>query len=158
MADACRTRGIALLCYGSVAGGFLSERWLDVAEPSFPHDNRSLTKYHLIIEEFGGWPLFQDLLRTLAGIAQRHGVSIASVAVRWVLDRPQVAAAIVGATSARHLESTLQAVTLRMDNDDRQAIENLLARAQGPAGEVYALEREAGGKHAGIMRYELNAP
>jgi hypothetical protein len=63
----------------------------------------------------------------------------------------------VGARSARHLDSTLQASTLRLDEEDRRIIADVLTRAQGPAGEVYALEREAGGKHAGIMRYELNA-
>jgi aryl-alcohol dehydrogenase-like predicted oxidoreductase len=157
MAAACRERDIALLCYGSVAGGFISERWLDAAEPPFPHDNRSLTKYHLIIDEFGGWPLFQELLRALAHIARRHGVSIGSVAIRWVLDRPQAAAAIVGATSTRHLDSTLQALTLRLDDADRGAIADVLSRAHGPGGDVYALEREEGGKHARIMRYELNA-
>lgn len=156
MVDACRARGIALLCYGSLAGGFFSERWLGVEEPPFPHENRSLTKYHLIIEEFGGWRLFQELLTVLAGIARRHGVAIGSVAIRCVLDRPQVAAAIVGATSARHLQSTLQASTLRLDPDEVRAIEQVATRARGPVGEVYELERQKGGRHARIMKYELN--
>lgn len=156
MVDACRARGISLLCYGTLAGGFLSERWLGVQEPPFPHENRSLTKYHLIIDEFGGWPLFQELLTLLGTIARRHDVGIGSVAIRSVLDRPQVAAAIVGATSARHLAATVQASTLRLDEDEVRAIQQVLSRARGPSGEVYALEREKGGKHARIMRYELN--
>jgi aryl-alcohol dehydrogenase-like predicted oxidoreductase len=157
MVEACRERGIALLCYGSLAGGFLSERWLGADEPPFPHDNRSLTKYHLIIDEFGGWPLFQELLTALAAIARRQEVGIGSVAIRYVLDLPQVAAAIVGATSARHLQATLQASTVRLDRDDVDAIEQVLARATGPAGDVYALERQKDGRHARIMKYELNA-
>lgn len=156
MAAVCRERGMALLCYGSLAGGFLSERWLGASEPAFPHDNRSLSKYHLIIDEFGGWPLFQELLIVLAAIARRRGAGIGSVAVRYVLDLPQVAAAIVGATSARHLQATLQASTIRLDQDDLRAIQEVLAHATGPAGDVYALERQKGGKHARIMKYELN--
>ena len=156
MVAACQARGIALLCYGSLAGGFLSERWLGMEEPPFPLANRSLTKYHLIIQEFGGWTLFQELLAVLAGIARRHGVGIGSVAIRHVLDRPQVAAAIVGATNARHLEATLQANSLTLTDDDRRAIERVLARSRGPAGDVYALEREKGGRHARVMRYDLN--
>jgi aryl-alcohol dehydrogenase-like predicted oxidoreductase len=156
MVEACRARGIALFCYGSLAGGFLSERWLGVGEPAFPHDNRSLSKYHLIIDEFGGWRLFQELLTVLAAVARRRGASIGSVAIRYVLDLPQVAAAIVGATSARHLHSTLQALTMRLDQDDVRAIQEVLARSTGPAGDVYALEREKGGRHARIMKYELN--
>jgi aryl-alcohol dehydrogenase-like predicted oxidoreductase len=157
MVDACRARGVALLCYGSLAGGFLSERWPGAGEPPFPHENRSLTKYHLIIEEFGGWRLFQELLTVLALVARRRGVGIGSVAIRYVLDLPQVAAAIVGATSARHLEATLQATTLRLDAEDVRAIEQVLARARGPEGDVYGLEREKGGRHARVMKYELNA-
>lgn len=156
MVPACAARDIHLLCYGSLAGGFFSERWLGASEPSFPHENRSLTKYHLMIEEFGGWALFQDLLRVLDVIARKHGVGIGTVAIRHVLDRPRVAAAIVGATSARHLTSTLQAIALRLDIDDRRAIEAVLSRAQGPTGEVYGLERESGGRHARIMKYDLN--
>lgn len=156
MVPVCAAHGIQLLCYGSIAGGFLSERWLGAAEPPFPHENRSLTKYHLIIEEFGGWARFQALLRVLDGIARKHGVGLGSVAIRAVLDRPQVAAAIVGATSARHLASTVQAVTLALDDGDRAAIETVLADAPGPAGDVYALERVKGGRHARIMKYELN--
>jgi aryl-alcohol dehydrogenase-like predicted oxidoreductase len=156
MAAACAARGIGLLAYGALAGGFFSERWLDVPEPPFPHENRSLTKYHLIIQEFGGWAAFQALLRTLAGIARRHGVGLGSVAIRYVLDRPQVAAVIVGATSARHLSSTRQALALRFEAGEAGAIDAVLARAPGPRGEVYGLEREKGGRHAAIMKYDLN--
>jgi aryl-alcohol dehydrogenase-like predicted oxidoreductase len=156
MVDACRARGTVLLCYGTLAGGFMSETWLGVPEPPFPHTNRSLTKYHLIIDEFGGWPVFQELLTVLAAIARRHDVGVGSVAIRWVLDRQQVAATIVGATSATQLASTLQASMLRLDEEDIRAVEHVLSRATGPRGDVYALEREKGGKHARIMRYELN--
>jgi aryl-alcohol dehydrogenase-like predicted oxidoreductase len=158
MVPACAAHGIQLLCYGSLAGGFFSDRWLGADEPPFPHENRSLTKYHLIIEEFGGWALFQDLLLVLAGMAGKHDVGIGSVAIRYVLDRPQVAAAIVGATSVRHLTATLQALSLRLDGDDRRAIDAVLARARGPSGDVYTLEREKGGRPARIMKYELNKP
>jgi aryl-alcohol dehydrogenase-like predicted oxidoreductase len=157
MTTECRARGIWLLCYGSLAGGFFAERWLGVPEPPFPHENRSLTKYHLVIEEFGGWAMFQELLHALHAVARRHQVGIGSVAIRYALDRPQVAAAIVGATSARHLESTLQAATLALTDDDRREIDAVISRRRGPGGDVYTLEREKGGRHAKIMRYELNA-
>ena len=99
----------------------------------------------------------EELLRVLALVAQRRSVAIGTVAIRYVLDRPQVAAAIVGATSARHLDATLQATTLRLDAEDLRAIDQVLTRATGPEGDVYALEREKGGRHARVMKYELNA-
>src|ERR687897_388785 len=74
LAAFCAERGVGLLCYGTVAGGFLSERWLGAREPAEPFANRSLTKYKLIIDDFGGWDLFQELLRALDRVARRHDV------------------------------------------------------------------------------------
>ena len=69
-----------MLCYGTVAGGFLSDRWLGAAEPAAGFENRSLIKYKLVIDDFGGWALFQKLLKTLRRIADSHGSDIATVA------------------------------------------------------------------------------
>jgi aryl-alcohol dehydrogenase-like predicted oxidoreductase len=157
MAAYCRSRGIALLCYGTVSGGFLSERWLGQPPPQRDLTNRSLIKYRLIIDDFGGWDLFQELLRVLAGIAARHGTDIASVATRAILDRPAVGAAIVGATNASHLGSHTGIGTLRLEEADRAAIATVTDRREGPQGDVFTLERDRTGRHGQIMKYELNA-
>jgi len=70
-------------------------------EPKPPFANRSLVKYRLIIEDFGGWRRFQELLSALEAIARRHGVSLAKVAIRYVLDKSGVAVALVGARTPR---------------------------------------------------------
>jgi aryl-alcohol dehydrogenase-like predicted oxidoreductase len=157
MVGLCQEHGIALLCYGTVAGGFLSQRWLGRPEPEGPFANRSLTKYKLIIDDFGGWPLFQELLAVLARIAARHGSDIASVATRAVLDRPGVAAAIVGATNSAHLQAHSRIGALSLDSSDLAAIATVTERRHGPGGEVYGLERDRNSRHGSIMRYELNA-
>ncbi len=151
----CRAHGIAVLCYGSVAGGFLSERWLGQAEPA-GLTNRSLIKYKLIIDDFGGWDLFQELLQALLGVARKHGTDIATVASRMILDREPVAAVIVGATNTNHLASHVAMGSLRLDEDDLAAVASLLARRQGPLGDIYELERDHTGPHARIMKYDLN--
>ena len=156
MASECASRSIGLLCYGSLAGGFLSERWLDAPVPSGALENRSLVKYRLIIDEFGGWEYFQRLLGVLVAIGERHGVGIGSVAMRWVLDQPGVAGVIVGARHAEHLRSIAAALALELADSDRSAIAAIHAEAAGPGGEVYELERIKGGRHASIMRYTLN--
>ena len=157
LAGLCEARGMKLLCYGTLAGGFLSERWLGAADPA-ELTNRSLIKYRLVIDEFGGWGAFQELLTLLDRIARRHGVGIPAVATRWVLDQPQVAAAIVGARYAEHLPVHLQVFDLALDADDRAAIAELLARCPGPGGDTYALERDREGRHGRIMKYNLNKP
>jgi aryl-alcohol dehydrogenase-like predicted oxidoreductase len=156
MVELCVARGIALLCYGTVAGGFLSERWLGVPDAPGPFENRSLTKYRLVVEEFGGWPIFQELLRALDTVSRRHGTDIATVATRLILDRPAVAAAIVGATNAAHLARHGQIGELALDESDRTLVEAVLARRRGPAGDVYELERDRDGPHGRIMKYTLN--
>lgn len=150
-------KDMQLLCYGTLAGGFLTEGWLDRPDPGFVFENRSLVKYRLIIDEFGPWATFQDLLRVLKSVGDKHGVSLSSVATRWVLDRPQVAAAIVGARYSRHLPKTLEVFGFALDAEDRMAIQTVLDGASTPEGPVFGLERDRNGRHGRIMKYNLNS-
>jgi aryl-alcohol dehydrogenase-like predicted oxidoreductase len=143
-----------LICYGALAGGFLADRWLGVADPAETLTNRSLIKYRLIIDECGGWDAFQALLAVLAGIAAAHHVPLSAVAARWVLDQPGVAAIIIGARSAAHLADTLAIARLRLSAEDRVAI--AAALPPSPPGDVYTLERDRDGRHGRIMKYGLN--
>lgn len=156
MASAAAGHGISLLCYGTVAGGFLSDKWLGAAEPGEPVENRSLTKYKLIIDEFGGWELFQALLRALREVADRHRSDIATVASAAVLTRAGVAGVIVGARSRSHLQSNLAISDLRLTAEDHARIDTVLALARPLPGDVYALERDRTGRHGSIMKYDLN--
>jgi aryl-alcohol dehydrogenase-like predicted oxidoreductase len=151
-----RKRNIALLCYGSLAGGFLSDRFLGVEDPRPPLENRSLVKYRLIIDEFGGYDRFQRGLRALRSIADRHGVGIAEVAARYILQKPGVAAVIIGARNRDHLDRLLRLDRFHLDDADLEAIASFTARARGPTGPVYQLERDKEGKHGVIMKYNLN--
>ena len=151
MAELCMRHGIRMLAYGAVAGGFLSQRWLGAPDPSPPFAIRSLVKYRLIIEDFGGWERFQALLQAMDRIAKRHRVSLAGVATRYLLDKPGMAVAIVGAHGAAHLRDTLEVFDLKLDAADRAAIADIAAAAPGPLGDCYELERVEGGAHSSIM-------
>jgi aryl-alcohol dehydrogenase-like predicted oxidoreductase len=150
----CASHGIVLLCYGTVAGGFLSERWLDAPEETV-FENRSLVKYKLIIDDIGGWPVFQRILAALATVARRHGVDIATVATRYVLDLPLVAGAIVGVRTGAHFDSHRRLFDLVLDAEDQAVITTALAARQSLVGDVYALERDRTGRHGRIMKYDL---
>ncbi len=157
MAALCAERGVGVLAFGALAGGFFHERWLGAGEPTMPLENRSLLKYKLMIDEVGGWSYFQELLRTLHSIAAAHRSTIGAIALQSVLAESAIAACIVGARHARHLPATLSACGIALSADDRRAIADVLGGARELAGDVYALEREQGGKHAAIMRYNLNS-
>ena len=154
----CRDHDISLLCYGTAAGGFLSERWLDAPEPQEPLDNRSLTKYKLIIDEFGGFDLFRVLLRTLHGIAGKYHVGMTDVAIKYILQKPGVGGAIVGARNAGHLRKLQKLTAFALDASDLKKISEIVALSKGPKGAVYELERDREGKHGRIMKYNLNSP
>ena len=156
MVAAAAARGVSLLCYGTVAGGFLGDRWLGVAEPVEPLENRSLTKYKLIIDDLGGWDLFQTLLAALRRVADRRGSDIATVASAAVLARPGVAAVIVGARDRSHLGANIAVSDLVLDAADLAEIETALAGARTLDGDVYALERDRTGRHGSIMKYNLS--
>jgi aryl-alcohol dehydrogenase-like predicted oxidoreductase len=143
-----------LICYGALAGGFLSSRWLGASDPAETLTNRSLIKYRLIIDECGGWVAFQALLAVLDRIARHHGAPLSAVAARWVLDQPGVAAVIIGARHAGQLTDTLAVADVALTAADHAAIAAVLQTS--PQGEVYALERDRNGPHGRIMKYNLN--
>ncbi len=151
-----RRRGVSIFAYGVLAGGFLTDAWLGRPDPGFEFENRSLVKYRLIIEEFGGWALFQELLSALRAVADRHGADISAIALRATLDSPDVAAAIVGARYADRLPQTLRAFGIELTDRDRREIEAVRDRSTGPQGPVYGLERDVTGQHGRIMKYNLN--
>ena len=92
----------------------------------------------------------------MQAIATRHGVGLGDVATRWVIDRPQVASAIMGFTSTRHLPATQHIEALRLDAQDHALLAPLLVRRTGPAGDCYDIERDKEGRHGRIMRYNQN--
>lgn len=153
----CAEHDIAVVTYGHLLGGFISENWIGQPEAEEPFANRSLRKYKLIIEDFGGWPLFQELLVALRDIGARLGVGPGEVALRWTLDRPGIDGCIVGATSTRHIDRNAKVFDIALTGDDRAALEAIRSRRAGPEGDCYELENDRTGRHGRIMRPNQNA-
>lgn len=154
----CSTHDIQILCYGVLAGGFLTDKWLGKPDPGFSFENRSLIKYRLIIEDFGGWDLFQSLLKTLHDIGKEHGVPLSAIATSYMLRQPQVAATIIGARTAANIADTLASEDASLSDTQLAAIDKVTSQRTGPAGNVYALEGDRNGPHGRIMKYNLNTP
>ena len=146
MASFCGGHAMTLLAYGTLLGGLLSERYLGRAEPRRAElDTASLQKYKRMIDAWGGWTLFQELLAVLKPIADKHRVSIANVGTRYILDRPAVAGVIVGARLgiAQHIADNARVFEFALDPDDQTAIEAVLAKSRdlmqliGDCGDEY---------------------
>jgi aryl-alcohol dehydrogenase-like predicted oxidoreductase/enamine deaminase RidA (YjgF/YER057c/UK114 family) len=141
MSALCVARGVKLLAYGTLGGGFLSERWLGVPEPAEVND-WSKMKYRRFIDAIGGWAALQSVLRACDAIARKHGASIANVATRWVLEQPAVAAVIVGARlgESEHRDDNLKVFSFALDADDRAALDasfTTTRRIPGDCGDEY---------------------
>jgi aryl-alcohol dehydrogenase-like predicted oxidoreductase len=133
MAAFCREHGMTLLAYGTLLGGLLSEKYLGRQEPRRSElVTASLQKYKNMIDAWGGWALFQELLTLLKEIADRYRVSIANIGVRYVLDRPAVAGVIVGARlgASEHLADNARVFGCALDPGDVAAIEAVQARSR----------------------------
>ncbi|KAK2729890.1 putative aldo/keto reductase [Colletotrichum kahawae] len=126
MAGVCEARGAGLLAYGTLLGGFRGERWVGAEEPKEEGLNWSLRKYLRFIQVAGGWEAFQGVLGAVAGVAEKRGVSVAAVAMRWVLDVPAVKAVIIGARlseqSWKYAQKNVEAFGFKLDEEDRAAI------------------------------------
>lgn len=143
MSAVCAAHGVKLLAYGTLAGGLLSERFL--GQPDRAPDalaTWSQMKYRRFLEQAGSWRQLQQLLEVLHAVARRHDASIANVASRMVLDEPAVAGVIVGARlgESEHIDDTLRLFDLKLDDEDRAAIDATLADLDpipGDCGDEY---------------------
>ena len=141
MSALCQARGVKLLTYGVLAGGFLSERWLGAAEPAAVAD-WSKMKYQRFIHAIGGWDALQTVLQAAQKIARKHAVSIPNVATRWVLEQAAVAAVIVGARlgESEHRADNLKLFDFALDAEDHAALQQAFAATQrlpGDCGDEY---------------------
>jgi aryl-alcohol dehydrogenase-like predicted oxidoreductase len=133
MASFCREHPMTLLAYGTVLGGLLSEKYLGRPEPRRNELNTaSLQKYKHMIDAWGGWPLFQELLTVLKQVADKHRVGIANVGVRYILERPADTCVIVGARLgiAQHVGDNARVFDFALDDADRAVIEAVLGKSR----------------------------
>ncbi len=143
MSTLCLARGVRLLAYGTLGGGFLGERWVGAAEPQVEAiGDWSKMKYRRFIDAVGGWAALQGVLQAARDIARKHGVSVANVATRWVLEQPAVAAVIVGARlgEREHRQDNLRLFEFRLDADDHARLAEAFAatrRIPGDCGDEY---------------------
>ncbi|MEL6963406.1 MAG: aldo/keto reductase [Pseudomonadota bacterium] len=132
----CSRSSIRLLAYGTLGGGFLSERWLGQPEPDAIGD-WSKMKYKRFIDTTGGWAPYQELLKATAEIAQKHGVSIANVAARWVLEQTSVAGIIIGArlNENEHISDNAKLFSFALDAEDQARLDQAFASMQAVPGD-----------------------
>lgn len=141
MSQRCSASGVRLLAYGTLGGGFLSDAWVGAPEPTHIAD-WSKSKYRRFIDAIGGWDALQTILSAARTIGQRHGVSVANVAVRWVLEQPAVGAVIVGMRPGEreHTASNKELFTFALDERDHDLLNRAFEKTRplpGDCGDEY---------------------
>ncbi|KAJ3967569.1 aldo-keto reductase [Lentinula raphanica] len=150
LVDVCNKYQLKLLTYGSLCGGFISEKWLGAAAPDIYNETLQITpsqrKYFDMITTWASWNDFQNLLQELKSIGDKHGVDLTNVATRWVLDQPAVAAVIVGTRLgvSEHAISNLKVFSLELDDSDTSKLDELVLER---APKVYEMLGDCGNEY-----------
>ncbi len=150
-----REQDIYSFCYGTLSGGFLSERWMGVKREEFEPETRSHVKYLQIIEDSLGWDGYQKLLVLLKEIADKYGVSLSNVAVKYILSQPGVGAVMVGCRNSKHVDDNARLNEFTLTAEEVEKIRSFISAYPTPEGEPFTLERTPGSRYRNIMKMDL---
>ncbi|KAI9008517.1 aldo/keto reductase [Hyaloraphidium curvatum] len=152
MAAVCEKYNVKLLTYGTLCGGFLANKYLGQPDPSRTSITPSQRKYLQMVQIWGGWGLFQELLGALDKVAKRkgNGVDIANVATRYILDKPYVGGVIVGARVgiSEHIAENLRVFDFQLDAADHADIDAVLKKGKS-AEQMFAIIGDCGDEYRG---------
>jgi aryl-alcohol dehydrogenase-like predicted oxidoreductase len=118
----CAQQRIGVIVYSPMQKGLLTGKITRERVQQWPADDHRRND-----------PMFQEpqlssnlkFVEGLRAIAARHGRTVAELAIAWVLRRPEVTAAIVGARAPAQIEQTAPAAGWQLSAEDVAQIEQL---------------------------------
>jgi aryl-alcohol dehydrogenase-like predicted oxidoreductase len=113
LAPMMRAEGLGLMVWSPLAGGYLSGKYREGGE-----GRRSERAFPPVDEARGN-----AVLDAMAPIAARHGVSVARIALAWLLHQPHVTSVIVGAKRPDQLDDNLGAVEVALSADELKTLD-----------------------------------
>ncbi len=143
MTALCLEHNVKLLAFGTIAGGFLTEKWLNKPEPKMEElITWSEMKYKRFIDVTGGWTVFQQLLNTLDSVARANSVSMSNVASRYMLEQPAVGGVIIGTRlgKSEHINNNLALFDFKLSTEHKVMIQTALSKLNpipGDSGDEY---------------------
>ena len=120
----CERESVGQIVWSPLAGGVLTGKYAP-GEP-VPEGSRATDPTG---SQFLRRMLTDDVLTAvaqLAPLAADAGLSLAQLSLAWVLQRPGVSAAIIGATRPEQVTENVKAVGVRLDEDLMRRIDNVL--------------------------------
>ena len=121
----CESNGIGQIVWSPIAQGALTGKYLPGKKP--PAGSRATDKK-------GGANMISRWMRdevlsavqNLKPIAEKNGLSLAQLAVAWVLQNPNVSSAIIGATKPAQIKENVKAAGVKLDGDTMKEIDRVL--------------------------------
>jgi aryl-alcohol dehydrogenase-like predicted oxidoreductase len=113
-----KDQGLGLLVWSPLAGGFLSGKF--TRDGGDDAARRAKFDFPPVDKEKGF-----DILDVAKAIADRHGASVAQVALAWILANSAVTSVIIGARKPAQLEDNLKAIDVRLSAEDMKALDEV---------------------------------
>ena len=117
MIPLCKEEGIALIPWSPLARGFLTGKYKRGEKPKTPRfeSDEYLAGRYFKPEDF-------DVLDAVVAVAKQKDVTPAQVSLSWLLHKG-IAAPIIGATKAEHIEEAVGSLDVRLDAEDMKRLE-----------------------------------
>ncbi len=127
----CVESGVGIISYGSLGAGMLTGKYREL--PVFPRNDARYFFYRFFKKDY--WPRVKEVVNTVSSIADKRGARPGHVAIAWILSRPAVSAAIVGARSGEQVKDNLGGASLVLSHDEIAELEKI-------STDIYAKVRE----------------
>jgi len=127
-----QSEGVGLMVWSPLAGGFLSGKF--EREGKGPQGARRTTFDFPPVNKEAAWPII-DAMRE---VASAHGVSVARVALAYVLAKPFVTTVIIGARNTEQLEDNIAAAELKLTTEDLAKLDEVSALSPEYPGWMFA--------------------
>jgi len=121
---ACQSTGLGLLPWSPLGGGWLTGKYRPDVRPSGAtrlgeNPDRGVEAYDRRSKSQRTW----DVIDAVREIADARGVSMAQIALAWLVDRPAVTSVILGARTVEQLEDNLGAADLHLSDAERRRLD-----------------------------------
>ncbi len=112
--DICKKNNLGVTSYFSLASGFLTGKYDSIEDIKGKKREKFLKDY---FNERG-----KNILNALKNISDHHNISQAAVALRWIIQRPDITAPIASATKTGHLKSFKEAMEIELDSQEMESL------------------------------------
>ena len=121
---ACESTGLGMLPWSPLGGGWLTGKYPKDARPTGAtrlgeNPDRGVEAYDRRSVQQRTW----DVIDAVESIAEARGVSMAQVALAWLVDRPMVTSVILGARTLEQLEDNLGAAGLHLTDEEAERLD-----------------------------------